>query len=305
MWAVVLGACSSGGGGAVPTPASTLETGSSGSTTTEDTTGLPDPPDSGGTPADGPDFRPRVAALRVIDAPPMFSGYLYEGALPWDYEEVARDGDCRALSLGIPVCDPPCAGGEICVGSDQCATYPRLLSAGTLTIDGVPGLTVLEPANPPVYSAGIGALPGPGDVVRVEAAGDALEPFVLETSGVAPLVLDGGIPERAPGEDLVLRWMPDPGFSSGGPTPGSRIRARFAVDHAHRLAPEVVECEGPDDGELIVPASLLDRVMESPDWGCGVCFGQRLERYRGDRANAGAVDVDLEVVSGIGLPSRL
>ena len=80
------------------------------------------------------------------------------------------------------------------------------------------------------------------------------------------------------------------------------IRARFASDYAHRLTPEVVECDAPDTGRLVVPAPLLDAVMNGT-WSCGSCIVyHQVTRYRSTRVQAGATPVDVEVAATVPLP---
>ena len=129
--------------------------------------------------------------------------------------------------------------------------------------------------------------------MTVDAAGGDLPPFTARTCGVLPLELDA-VPAGVEGTDLELTWT--------ATDPGSRIRARFASDYAHRLTPEVVECDAPDTGRLVVPAPLLDAVMNGT-WSCGSCIVyHQVTRYRSTRVQAGATPVDVEVAATVPLP---
>lgn len=240
-----------------------------------------------------PHFVARPATISVTEA--VVSVDLLDGPLPWVLVEADRQGACRLLTMPVPSCPSGCTPPEECVGQDVCASFPSRLLAGTLTFDGVPGVTTVSPRAGSLFYDGAvpTALPGPADVVSASAEGDDLPPFAVATCGVTPLTLDV-IPTWEEGVDLVLTW----------PTtdPGSRIRARFASDYAHRLTPEVVECDAPDTGRLVVPATMLDTVMNGT-WSCGSCIlYHRITRYRSGRVDAGGLPVDLEVSSTVPLP---
>jgi hypothetical protein len=245
-------------------------------------TSAPVEPVSCDDPSPEPDFSSRHAVIGVAATPdraPWVHVDLLEAPLPYLWVETGRIGACRLLEMEIPRCDPDCAWPDTCLDTDVCGPFPGRLSAGDLQFDGLPGVgtvAVTDPDGGWYAPAAPERLPGPDEVVTVEAAGGELPPFSASTCGVDPLVLVG-TPAWEAGVDLALAWT--------GIDEGSRVRAYFASDWAHRLTPEIVECDGPDTGSLVVPAALLDGVMQG-SWSCGSCILRHVvSRYRADETD--------------------
>jgi len=215
---------------------------------------------------------------------------LYAEALPALHTEVAREGACRLLEWEIVFCDPPC-DGAVCVRQDECVAYPPLLSAGTLTFEGLSQPVTLEPDAQNGYWGGgsiDGSLFEEGEAVTVDAAGDDIPAFHLEATGVAPLAHDFESFAPLPDGEIVIGWEP-------GAVAEARVRARLITDYGHGTPPIVVECDSADDGELVVPASMVAELSDPAHWSCGDCFSSSIERYARGSATVDGRDVDLVV----------
>lgn len=211
-----------------------------------------------------PDFAP---------APSVFEGLLYpsdgvvtlqgafrEGPPLSFHSESARSGSCRELTYTPSTCDPPCAAGtEACIDS-TCEPYPVQAPRGTVSFSWPGGTADLEPGPTGYFHQGQASGEG--------ALGIAFEDTSLEVP-FAPMMEPTGswetaLSDRQTGEDGVLRWS--------DPREGMRVYLYMTdCTGSHGgLAPVEIECEGPDTGELVVPAAFLD-ALEQGDWSRGEC----------------------------------
>jgi hypothetical protein len=221
--------------------------------------------------APGPDG----ATDRTIDFPANRRGWIHlvEGFAGFDgvsaavrdrvdvpvAELVAAEGDCEvwAHPADPAQCDPPCEDGY-CVADDRCEPYPQLTSAGVITTTGVAGDLRFVPVE---YGYQVDPEVPPEDLfadnaaITVTAPGDVADGFTLEAGGVVPLeaqldldfditlVIEDGV-------DEVVEWTPE---SSG------EIQLALLTGHHGQPWYSLLVCETADDGELVIPGSLISQ----------------------------------------------
>lgn len=248
----------------------------------------------------GPVFRASPQSVWVMEAASIEGGAssfgsvqasFRDAAIPFVHTEVARDGACRLLVWDSPGCGDTCWDG-LCDSTGACLPYPEQRSVGALTIAGLRAPRTLQPDDLDGYYGFVeGELFDPGAEIRVTAAGDELPGFELAVTAPSagnPAVDGASAPEFPPfaaGEGYTFTWTPV--------DPTARVRLRMASDAGHGLpSAAMIECDGPDTGELYVAPALLDEFIDGANWSCGECPTQILMRYRR------AVDGDRELVVG-------
>ena len=216
------------------------------------------------------------ATDRAIDFPANRSGWIHlvEGYTGFDgvsaavrdrvdvpvAELIASEGDCEVwVHPADPAqCDPPCEGGY-CVAEDRCEPYPQLTPAGVITTTGVAGDLRFLPveygyqADPEVPPEDLFSDDGRdhGDRAgrhrrRVRPRGRRRGPRSTPSStsnSISPWSSRTGV-------DEVFEWTPE---SSG--------EIQLALLTGHHGAPwySLLVCETADDGELVVPGSLISQ----------------------------------------------
>jgi hypothetical protein len=235
-----------------------------------------DPRDAGGEPSEpGPDvavggFTVQLVAPNAETETPgftSFAGKVYDGpeveAIVWEPKR-EHDG-CTLLTPRVPFCETPC-GSAVCVEDDTCQPYPSVVRVGTVTVRG---LRDAAGAAEPITANEINGsyqLPGglnlrypafdEGDTIRLEASGADVGAFTLEAKAIAPLELaSAGALPLEPGKPFEVRWTPK------GPLANSRIYLHLDISH-HGGTKGKIECEVDDAGELIIPAELVDELLQ-------------------------------------------
>jgi hypothetical protein len=197
----------------------------------------------------------------VVDALQDYStvsGSLSDGVVPMTVlEEVAAEGDCRALRRNNPFCDPPCAAEEACDFDGACVPYPETRDLGTVRISGLDQPVSMDPVAPgyTYFDTSVGH--------------PAYEPDVLigldsDTSPWGPLALHGvGVEQIVPtqetwlfveGEDLAITWEPPVGLAR------SHVLLRVTIDQ-HGSTPISLECSFEDDGEGLIPGAIVELLV--------------------------------------------
>jgi hypothetical protein len=222
-----------------------------------------------------------------------------------NYTEAMRSGNCRLMTSSATYCQTvPCTGWCI---DDVCHDWPTYRDAGRITFTGLKDSVALTyqsgyytPDNFPIEAD----LFDGGDAITATAAGAEFPGFTVAATGVGTLTgqFTGTCANEwhiARGQDAVLRW--------DSPIAGTRIRAWIPSENRGHGLPSigVIECEGPDTGELRIASALVDGM---PDFreveGCGgiACVGidcppATIERYAKGTTTAGSETVDLWVGS--------
>jgi hypothetical protein len=216
-------------------------------------------------------------------ARPTLEGAVLSGPPLSLYGPTQQVGQCRLLEPVATFCEPACEPGlEQCL-EGVCEPYPQRLPAGRLLLEAD---TFVQRVQPDALHGYWARLESSFAEITVSA-----EAFAVSACAVSPLVPSedwaGVLAAREPGQDAILRWEPEE---------GARVSLRMttgAETHAG-LAHAVVECEGPDTGELSLPGALLE-VLFSEGWDCGNCGTHALMRYRQGEAPAGEAQVRLRV----------
>jgi hypothetical protein len=187
-------------------------------------------------------------------------GLVQDGPYPTLHAVVMEEGGCRYLQVAYGTCDPACPNGEVCVVGDVCAPYPGALSGGTLTVDGLgaPIEIAAEDWNPGLY-VGPAGLPvdlfDASDSVGARLSGGDFPAVALGAKGVDtidPDLVENGF-EMLDGADAVITWTP-------GADPDACVHVTLNGFNAIHGAPlgDIIECEGPDTGNLAVPQALVE-----------------------------------------------
>lgn len=188
-------------------------------------------------------------------------GVVYDGRVPekpWDTVETA--GTLHLLTPRSPYCEGGCGSYGMCVDDNICQQYPSNIGAGKVTTSGLNHIadadTLSIISNRKIYTAELEYPPfNEGAVVTVSAAGsDDCPAFTLQAQGIAPLEMVTTSPVSCEdGKSLELHWTPPETET------GSHIRIWMDLSyHGGTKAIVTGECE--DNGTVIIPASLIDRL---------------------------------------------
>lgn len=205
--------------------------------------------------------------------------------VPWPtaLEEKMREGECAFFAPEPPFCDPVCAGETLCSAGSVCRPFPQHIDIGTVRVAGTDPELVLE-ANQFDYYLTETQLPSlyqPGDELTLTAGGEGDVPAIdVTVRGVAPLAEPGLVTAREH-EDLVITWEPDPSASEG-------TELILHADNDHHGLQAYIECRGPDDGELVIPAAVLDQLILAGETG----IGTYIENAWMKRINQATVETD-------------
>lgn len=171
--------------------------------------------------------------------------------------ELAREGSCRLVTPPGFNCDPPCAPSQWCGADLACATKPKALDLGTVTVQGLSARASMTP-NPNTNGYSLAPPlphPGyePGANILLTTTGGEVEPITLQGWGVSLFELS----QQArvdPGMATALSWAAP---SDPGP-------AHVAVSlniNLHGSNKAWIECDFPDTGTAEIPATLIDGLI--------------------------------------------
>ncbi len=218
---------------------------------------------------------------------------LWSGPVPTTQKVTAQEGDCKLLvgALTDPWnCTPECTWGETLCIDGACVPYPAPVSAGAITLTGLPEPVTLAPLADKRYPA-VYELPADlfdaGGAIHVTSPGADVPALDLAARGVEPLIAERE--PLVPGEPLVLTWTVPP-----EPVPGTRILVELMTGWHGSPNLTTIWCETADDGELTVPASLT---AEFTIPSCGECETSYLSRFTRDVVDVGQGPIELFVGS--------
>jgi len=187
------------------------------------------------------------------------AGSVADGVVPTDIlTELLTEGDCTIWRRENPFCDPGCDPGYTCSLDGACVPYPANQAVGTVTIDGLLAEVSMEPVEPGAtyFDTSLPNPPwAPGGVATLQSGGGAHAPFTLH--GVTPegMQITDAMWQLVPGEALDVQWSPAP--------EGVRTEVQLALRiDQHGLTPSTLRCTFADTGSGVVPASVLDALID-------------------------------------------
>jgi hypothetical protein len=162
------------------------------------------------------------------------------------------DGDCELWVPTNASCTAGCSGG-VCSATDVCSPFPREVSAGPVTVNGVGSEFTVTPVTTRFVYQAPSALPNPpcteGADVSVSGAG-----FSLGAKCIAPLVLTSTIPIPVmSGSPVVLAW-------EAADEPSARINVKLDIAH-HGGRKGEIQCDVADTGSFSIPAALVTKLV--------------------------------------------
>jgi hypothetical protein len=218
-----------------------------------------------------PDSKPSFGAFQISLVPPegtmpgmtSLSGRVNDGPTPSTiiWEEQASSGYCKLLTPRVPFCSEPCLAGVACVEDDSCQPYPSALTAGTVTVNGAitkDGATsfTMDPINGTYQPVGIVLSYPPfseGAAVTITAAGATAPAINLTGKGIVPLEILNDSIVLEDNKPVTVQWTP--------PTIAGISTISIMVDISHHGGTKgKIEVECPDNGSVIIPATLIDQL---------------------------------------------
>ncbi|MBN1603643.1 MAG: SUMF1/EgtB/PvdO family nonheme iron enzyme [Chitinispirillaceae bacterium] len=195
----------------------------------------------------------------------VFVGRLYNGPMPVvDWDTVMTIGECRLIVRKMWSC-PGCGNYSLCVNNNKCIPEPDTITAGTVTVSGYTnraGTTTStvtpiypssvyqptldnRPANPPCTE---------GEIITLTASGnDYVAGFSISARSISKIEIAADTIPMNPGEDINLKWK-----AAANPA-DSRIHVIVDISY-HGGTKAKIDCDCLDDGELTIPAAMLDSI---------------------------------------------
>lgn len=187
------------------------------------------------------------------------SGTVKDGVDPAQVPEVvADDGVCRLLRREVFFCEPPCASGSTCGSDGSCVAMSRAQDLGDVRLDGWQRGLLMAPLQPGnLYSSELD-FPGvePGTLVRLRTTTGYAGETECFGFGVEPLKLLTGRWLLTAGRALNIRWIAPAAETR------SAITLSLSVDQ-HGTTPLRLHCQSEDDGELEIPAEVIDTLLDA------------------------------------------
>ena len=168
-----------------------------------------------------------------------------------------EQGECRLMRKVNPFCAAPCGPLEVCNHDGVCLAAPQNRSIGTVTVTGLAEDPVVLEPNPTNYYWNTDLpipLFAPLAPVEVVATGADLAGFELSAWGVPDLVVADGVLTMEHGQGLAVTW-------TGAPGPW-RLYFTLNVDQ-HGNSPLSMICDVADTGSYVIPASLVDAMLDA------------------------------------------
>ena len=193
-----------------------------------------------------------------------FLGKLYDGPIfsnAWD--TIMAAGECMLVKPKNAVCND-CGSGFVCVDDNDCQPEPDTITAGTIHIQGITNRGgsdnfTVDPINGNYQPIGDSRPVWPGfaegNIVTLTAAGsDSCQGFTLSAETISPIEKFDDTISLNPGEPVDLEWV-----AAAGPA-NSRIYVSIDISY-HGGTKARIEADCEDDGQLSIPASMIDSLM--------------------------------------------
>lgn len=234
--------------------------------------------------------------VSVYEAYSVVQGSVAEGVLPVSVlTEVYAEGECRLLKRENPFCDPPCASDETCDLDEECVPYPENQDLGLVEVAGLsdpvsmtavqPGATYFDTKlSHPAFAE--------GDLVELRSLGGGWGgDFDLHGVGGSPIQPGEAEWQVVEGQALTVTW--------DAPSEGARTTVALDLNiDQHGTSPVAVLCLMEDDGEGVIPAGVIQSLVDSGVTGYP---SGSLSRHTADRAQleAGCVDLVVEAPASV------
>ncbi len=203
-----------------------------------------------------------VVTLNHYDTSASLLGAINDGVTPSApiWETVMRVGSCRLLKPRNPFCEEGCPGG-LCVEDDSCQMSPtpidvgKVTSNGLKTTDGATTFTMKMIGTSYQPSVTLDFPPfSEGDPVTMAAEGKgSVAAFTLSAKGISLLKILNDTIKLLDSQAIDLRWEP--------PAIAGNTRIYVLIDITYHGGTKAkIECDCEDDGELIIPAAMLDKL---------------------------------------------
>lgn len=228
-------------------------------------------------------------------------GKIYDGPTP-SPEVWATKTEANGCTLYVPnpvLCQPACGSAAACVKANTCTPYPKATSVGTITLTGLgSGSLTLDPVADNYQPKAGTNVPFPpcseGTAIELAAAGGKHAAFKASAKCIPPLDFKGSY-TLASGEPLKLTW------GKPGQSDLAKIFVKIDVSH-HGGTKGKIECEVADSGELEVPASLVDALV---DLGVAGFPTVALTRRSSGAGSGKAKSMTLTIASPVELPLEI
>ena len=212
-------------------------------------------------------------------------GHYDDRAFPLVDEPEVEAGDCAFFAPASYFCDPACFDNTICGADETCKPMPESIPVGTVHIAGTDPELDLEPDEWNNYRT-VDNYPGfyqPDDLVTVSGSGDGDVPaFEMSARGVPELTVPFEGLTATEHQAMTVPWD----LADGSPD-GARVVLHMDSDHHGTRA--WVECWSDDDGEIVVPAEVLDPLILAGESGIGT-YIENVYMARVHRATADTPD---------------
>jgi hypothetical protein len=227
----------------------------------------------------------RINGLR----PSVFVQFLKRQPRPPE-ELVAVEGACALYQHSTLYCDDEACSGK-CF-RDLCLPQPEIAGAGLVSIDGLVTDVEIQRWEGHYYGE-----PPPGDLFTPDATitacatGDVFPAFEIAGRGVADLADEFPIMELEDDRDYTLRWTPGDDGATG-------FQLVLAVGWHGLPYEQMILCEGPDSGELVVSQRLI-RELRRANVDFLMSHMSRAARFRRSAVETAAGRVELFIAHAV------
>jgi len=193
------------------------------------------------------------------------SGHYDDRPFPIVDQPEVEAGGCAFFAPESWFCDPACFDNTICTAGETCKPLPEQIPIGAVHLAGTDPELDLEADEWNNYrtTENYPAFYQPGDLITLSASGAGeVAPFEIAARGVPELTVPFELLQAIEHQDMTVPWNP----ADDSPD-GARVVIHLDSDHHGTRA--WVECWSDDDGELVVPAAVLDPLILAGESGIG------------------------------------
>ena len=195
--------------------------------------------------------------VSILDGYSSIGGQVASGVVPSSIpHEKLVVNECRLLQKINPECTPACESGEACNLDGECIPYPKNQNAGVITVEGLQEKVTMNPLDALNYFVQVShpIFLENSEIYLTSTKGYAGE-IKLFGEGVKALGVQDDQWTLAKGEPLTVNWTPPAAGSK------SRILINMNVDQ-HGSSPYRIYCDVEDTGSYVIPAQVIDALME-------------------------------------------